>query len=93
MIKCGCGGSYLEGSIRHFNSSKHIKYLEQMERENKLYNEIISMLCLNKFGGADRFSKAKKFVEEREVDFKDRLDGLKALLRELKDMNASLIEP
>ena len=52
LLKCKCGGSYIEGSDRHFKTKKHLDYLNELERINDLYSEIIALLCINKFGGA-----------------------------------------
>ena len=92
LLKCKCGGSYIEGSDRHFKTKKHLDYLNELERINDLYSEIIALLCINKFGGADRLEKAKKYVEARTKTFKTKEGGLKALHREMKGLNNSLIQ-
>ena len=92
IIKCECGGKYAEGSVRHFTTKPHLEYLEQIEKDNDLYLEIIALLCIEKFGGKERMAKSKKYVEDRMSNVKDRRTGLRSIHREIKGLRDSQVE-
>ena len=92
IIMCECGAKYAEGSSRHFKTKPHIEYLEQIEKDNDLYLEIIALLCIEKFGGKERMEKSKKYVEDRMTNVKDRRTGLRSIHREIKGLRDSQVE-
>ena len=92
LLKCDCGGSYCEGSIRHFNTNKHLDYLKQLEEDNQLYLDIIALLCIEKFGGKERMKKAQDYIDVKMRDVKDRRTGLKSIYREIKGLRDALVE-
>jgi len=85
LIKCDCGGTYRDGSVRHFLTSKHIKYLEQVEQDNDRYNDVIVLLITEKFQCDDRMEKAKQYLDKK-------LDGATDKKQHLKDIKDSLLK-
>ena len=92
LMKCECGGKYCEGSTRHYKTKQHIEYLEQIEKDNDLYLEIIALLCIEKFSGKERMAKSKKYVDDRMSNVKDRRTGLRSIHREIKGLRDSQVE-
>jgi len=79
LLKCKCGGTYMEGSDRHFKTNKHIEYLNELEKYKDIYCEAMGLLMTEKFGGDNRFQKSKTYLEKR-------LDGAPDKNKRIRDI-------
>jgi len=79
MLKCPCGGTYMEGSDRHFKTKKHLDYLNYKDR----YSQVITLLITEKFQCENRFEKSKTYLDKHLEAATDKNMGLKDMKNQL----------